>query len=97
MDKEIIFFFFPPYAALFDGIWETGVNSAKFHFRRIKANTHLTCEVLSTLFAQVKAILNSRPLCPISSSPNDLHFLTPGHFFNWPVFNCTTVHQVLLI
>ncbi|XP_022826405.1 uncharacterized protein LOC111356333 [Spodoptera litura] len=41
---------------------------------------HFTFEEISTLFAQVEAVLNSRPLCPLSSNPNDLLPLSPGHF-----------------
>lgn len=43
-------------------------------------NSHLTFEEISTLFAQVEAILNSRPLCPMSPFPDDFLCLTPGSF-----------------
>lgn len=79
-NEGIKFVFSPAYAPHFGGIWEAGVKSAKYHIKRVMGNNHLTFEEISTLFTQVEAVLNSRPLCPLSPSPNDYHFLTPGHF-----------------
>lgn len=43
---------------------------------------HASCVrgVKTTILAQVKACLNSRPLCPLSSNPDSYKALTPGHF-----------------
>lgn len=41
---------------------------------------NLKYEELETLLIQIEAILNSRPLTPISTNPRDLISLTPGHF-----------------
>ncbi|XP_028169525.1 uncharacterized protein LOC114359370 [Ostrinia furnacalis] len=78
--EGIKFNFIPSYAPHFGGIWEIGIKSAKFHIKRVMGNSHLTFEEISTLFAQVEAILNSRPLYPLSSSPTDFLPLSPGHF-----------------
>lgn len=79
-EEHIKFKFSPAYSPNFGGLFEAGVKSAKHHVRRILGDKHLTYEELATLFVQVEAILNSRPLCPLSSNPTDLVPLTPGHF-----------------
>ena len=43
-------------------------------------NSLLTLEELYTLTTQIEACLNSRPLYPLSSDPNNLALLTSAHF-----------------
>lgn len=79
-DNKIEFRFIPPYSPHFGGLWESGVRSCKYHLRRILGNARLTFEEFSTALAQIEAVLNSRPLSPLSSDPSDLTPLTPAHF-----------------
>ena len=70
----------PPRAPHFGGLWEAGVKAVKLHLKKIMGNTILSYEEFLTLVIQIEGILNSRPLSPMSSEPNDLEPLTPGHF-----------------
>lgn len=72
--------FNPPAAPHFGGLWEAAIKSSKHHLRHVIGDQIFTIEELTTLVARVEGILNSRPLTQISSDPNDLCPLTPGHF-----------------
>jgi len=72
--------FNPPSAPHFGGKWEAAVKSVKFHLQRVLKDTVVTYEELTTVTVQIEAVLNSRPLCPLSDDATDYHALTPGHF-----------------
>ena len=80
MQQGINFHFIPPGSPHMGGIWEAGIKSMKFHLRRVAGNAKLTFEEFCTLLCQIEAVLNSRPICPISNNPDTMQVLTPGHF-----------------
>lgn len=69
-----------PYAPYHGGLWEAAVKSTKHHLKRMGGAHLFTFEELATLLSKISACLNSRPLTPMSTDPNDLTTLTPGHF-----------------
>lgn len=78
-DHSITWKFNPPSAPHFGGIWEAGVLSAKRLIRSVYGEGALTFEELQALFIRVEAIFNSWHIHPISSDPEDIDALTPGH------------------
>ncbi|KAJ8708921.1 hypothetical protein PYW07_013525 [Mythimna separata] len=80
--ERISFHFIPSYSPVFGGLWEAGIKSVKYHMKHCIAycNTVLTYEELYTVIVQIEGILNSRPLTPLSRDPDDMSYLTPGHF-----------------
>lgn len=86
---QISWHFNPPGTPHFNGLAEAGVKSVKSHLIRVIGEQTLTFEELLTLLTQIEALLNSRPLCPLSSDPNDMSVLTPGHFLTLePLVSC---------
>ncbi|XP_053964178.1 uncharacterized protein LOC128867103 [Anastrepha ludens] len=72
--------FIPPRSPHFGGLWEAAVKMAKQHLYRTLGSAILSFDELRTLVCQISAIINSRPLVPLSENPEDLDVLTPGHF-----------------
>ncbi|XP_011705609.1 PREDICTED: uncharacterized protein LOC105460816, partial [Wasmannia auropunctata] len=77
---KINWHFIPARAPHFGGLWEAAVKAMKRHLKRTIGNASLTIAEMITVLSQIEAILNSRPLTPMSDDPNDLEVLTPGHF-----------------
>lgn len=77
--EKITWHFIPPHSPNFGGLWESNIKCIKQLLYRVIGQTVLTFEEYYTLLVQIEATLNSRPLYPMSSDPNDLSPLTPAH------------------
>ncbi|XP_050547993.1 uncharacterized protein LOC126909604 [Daktulosphaira vitifoliae] len=69
-----------PSAAHMGGLWESAVRSAKRLLIRVMGAHMFTYEEFTTVICRIESVLNSRPLVPSSTDPQDLDCLTPGHF-----------------
>ncbi|XP_061177765.1 uncharacterized protein LOC133186550 [Saccostrea echinata] len=81
LQSGIDWMFNPPSASHFGGVWERLIRSVRnVIFSVLHEQTiYLNDEGLTTLFCEVEAILNGRPLTPTSDNPSDLSALTPNH------------------
>lgn len=55
----------PRNAPHFGDIWETAIKSAKYHIKRVIGDVALNYDKMSTVLAEIEAILNSRPISQI--------------------------------
>ncbi|XP_040291763.1 uncharacterized protein LOC121003886 [Bufo bufo] len=78
--QEVSWIFNPPFASHMGGVWERmiGITKRILDSMFLQQPSRLTHEVLVTLMAEVTAIVNSRPLIPVSTDPEDPQILTPA-------------------
>ena len=79
LKQDITWRFNPPTASHFGGVWERQIRTVRQVMTSIIREQALTDEGLRTLFCEVEAIVNSRPLTKTSEDPNDFEALTPNH------------------
>lgn len=72
--------FMTPGAPHQGGIYEAAVKAMKHHLKRVIGPRVIDHRQLRPLLCGVEAVLNSRPLTPLTDDPNDMQALTPGHF-----------------
>ncbi|XP_045495960.1 uncharacterized protein LOC123694541 [Colias croceus] len=81
-DMKIEWHFNAPAWPTAGGLWERAVRSVKYHLKRVIGDQKLTFEEYSTLLARIESCLNSRPLCALTESVEDIDCLTPAHFLH---------------
>ena len=81
-DRRTIWKFNPPHSSHMGGVWERLIGVARRILDNMLSNNstqgQLTHEVLSTLMAEVSAIINSRPIVPVSTDPESPFILSPS-------------------
>lgn len=72
--------FRPPHASHMGGSWERMIGVARriCDSMLLQQKSRLTQEVLSTLMAEVTAIINAHPLLPMSTDPQQPFILSPA-------------------
>ena len=80
-DGRILWKFNPPHSSHMGGAWERLIGIVRRILDAILLNScsqKLTHEVLCTFMCEVCAIVNSRPIAPISSDPDSPEIITPA-------------------
>lgn len=78
--QKIQWHFIPPITPHMGGCWERLIGVVKCALKSVLIEHHPREETLQTLFAEAEALVNSRPLTHISTSPDDEETITPNSF-----------------
>ena len=79
LQKNIRWAFNPPAASHMGGVWERQIRTVRKTLAFVMKEQVLEDEQLATVFCEVEAIVNNRPITPVSTDPKDDGPLTPNH------------------
>jgi hypothetical protein len=79
-NNAIQWHFNPPKAPHMGGAWERLVHSVKKALRATLQNALVHEDTLHTTLCEIEALINSRPLTYVASTPSEPEPLTPNHF-----------------
>ena len=79
LQKEIQWTFNPPAASHMGGAWERMIKSVRRILTALSRERTLSEDQLHTLLLEAEAILNSRPLTPVTLDADGITPLTPNH------------------
>ena len=79
LQKGVKWRFNPPAGSHHGGVWERLIRSVRKVLNSTLRIQNLDEEGLHTVFCEVEAIINSRPITKASTDLNDLEALTPNH------------------
>ena len=78
LKRQVSWKFNPPHASEFGGVWEREIRTVRKVFEALLVQQTITDETLQTLFCEVEAIMNSRPLTYVSPDHRDPKPLAPN-------------------
>ena len=78
LKRQVSWKFNPPHASEFGGVWEREIRTVRKIFEALLVQQTITEETLQTLFCEVEAIMNSKPLTYVSPDYRDPKPLTPN-------------------
>nr|XP_027225525.1 uncharacterized protein LOC113817652 [Penaeus vannamei] len=76
--KGVTWQFNPPHASHFGGVWERQIRTIRRVLRGLCHQQVMTDDTLHTLFCEVEAIINGRPLTRVTDDPDGPQPLTPN-------------------
>ncbi|XP_042900642.1 uncharacterized protein [Parasteatoda tepidariorum] len=78
--KNIVWKFIVEKSPWWGGFWERQIRTVKTCLKKIIGKSSLTLKELETVFLEIEAMINSRPITYLYNEPSEPSPLTPSHF-----------------